>query len=96
MPANEREGVLHAQPQTADERAQLAETCAVRLHLELPMLLDSMDNSVDALYAAWPERLYLVDAAGVIAYRGEPGPWGFDVDGWARAVQAQQVAPPCR
>ena len=92
MPANHRDDVLHAQPQTANQRSQLAETCAVRLHLELPMLLDSMENTVDGLYAAWPERLYVVDAAGGIAYRGEPGPWGFDVDGWERAILEQQGA----
>ena len=52
---------------------------------------DSMDNDVDGKYAALPERLYALDAAGHIAYRSELGPWGFDVDAWTNAI-ADQVA----
>lgn len=28
-------------------------------------------------FAAWPERLVLVDAEKRIFYPGKPGPWGF-------------------
>jgi hypothetical protein len=36
-----------------------------------------MDNGASAAFAAWPERLVLIDPAGRIAYPGSPGPWGF-------------------
>ena len=32
------------------------------------------------LYAGWPERLYVVDEKGVIAYKGKTGPFGYDPD----------------
>src|SRR5206468_7455206 len=28
-------------------------------------------------YSAWPDRIYVVDVAGRVAYKGAPGPWGF-------------------
>jgi hypothetical protein len=34
-----------------------------------------------------PERLYVVDAEGIIAYRGKPGPWGFGIDSWEEAIR---------
>jgi hypothetical protein len=84
---NVNEGVLYAQPKDADARAEIASTCVRRLALEMPTLLDAMTNETDAAYAALPERLYLVDAAGRIAYRGEPGPFGFDPDAWEEAIR---------
>jgi len=55
----------------------------------MPMLLNSMTNAIDRLYAALPERFYMIDAAGRIVYRGEPGPWGFDSERWEEAIRAQ-------
>jgi hypothetical protein len=34
---------------------------------------------VENAYVAWPDRLYLIDSAGKIAYKGGPGPTGFKV-----------------
>jgi hypothetical protein len=84
--------VLYAQPKTDDARAEIAGACAIDLALELPMLLDEMTNEVDAAYCALPERLYLVDAAGRIAYRGGPGPFSFDPGEWECAIEAQLSA----
>jgi hypothetical protein len=39
--------------------------------------VDEMHDPVMAAYAAWPERLYLVDKIGQIAYVGGEGPFGF-------------------
>ncbi len=36
-----------------------------------------MDNAVGNAYAGWPDRLYVIDTAGTVAYQGEPGPRGF-------------------
>ena len=43
----------------------------------MPLLLDEMDNATSKAFAAWPERLVLVDAEKRIVYPGKPGPWGF-------------------
>ena len=65
----------------------IAEACVLGLRFTMPMLLDDITNAVDEQYVALPERLYVIDAAGRITYRSELGPWGFDVDGWERAIR---------
>ncbi len=77
IPPNEQEGVVYEQPKTAAEREALAQACVLHLELSIPTLIDEMTNAVDRAYAALPERLYLIDADGRIAYKSEPGPWGF-------------------
>ena len=89
---NVDDDVVYAQPTSEDERADVAEACVLRLNFEMPMLLDDMTNQVDTAYSALPERLYLLDAEGVIAYRSGPGPFGFDVDAWLAAIEAVSVS----
>ena len=52
------------------------------------MLVDRMDDAADHLYAGWPERIYVIDERGVIAFKGELGPFGFDpeaLESWLAA-----------
>ena len=84
---NERDGVLFTQPQSFDERRQVAESCALRLELSIPTLIDDMENSTDLEYYALPDRLYLVGRDGRIAYRGGPGPWGFVAAELEKAIE---------
>lgn len=89
IPMNVDEEVLFAQPKTEQDRADVAEACAIRLELKMPMLLDRLSNEVDIAYAALPDRLYVIDREGKVAYRSEQGPWGFDVDAFEKAIQQQ-------
>lgn len=89
VPANVRDEILYAQPTTANERAEVAAVCMLNLKFEMPMLLDNMNNDVDTQYAALPERLYVIDGDGKVAYRSEMGPWGFDSEAWRTAIEAQ-------
>lgn len=77
LPANLRDRVVHASPGNAAERTALANLCVTRLSIELPAVVDHFDDSTERAYAGWPERLYLVDREGRIAYKGRPGPFGF-------------------
>ena len=77
VPDNEREGVVYEKPKRAEEREAVAEACVVSLKLSIPTLIDEMTNEVDRAYAALPDRLYLIDAEGRIAYKSGPGPMGF-------------------
>lgn len=86
---NQDQKVVFNQPAEAAERAEVAAVCMLKLSFEMPMLLDRMSNEVDSAYAALPERLYVIDSRGSIAYRGEMGPWGFDPDSWERAIEVQ-------
>ena len=87
MEANERDIVLFAQPKTFNERASVAQSCALRLDLSIPTLIDDMENSTDRSYYALPDRLYLVGRNGRIAYRGAPGPWGFVAAELEKSIQ---------
>lgn len=65
------------EPSTLGERQKHGQICRNDLKLSIPMLLDGMDNKAGEAYAAWPDRIYVVDRAGRIAFRGGPGPFGF-------------------
>jgi hypothetical protein len=91
--SNLNDGVLHADPKDADERANLAGVCMLNLGFTIPTLLDNMQNEVDDKYAALPERLYVLDKDGKVYYRGIMGSPGFDVDTWFEAVQVQAALP---
>ena len=88
MTSNEKEDVCYAQPTTLAERIAVADDFVERFHYPIPMLVDRMENQADELYAGWPERLYIVDELGVIAYKGKVGPFGYDpeeVEAWLAA-----------
>lgn len=77
MPSNERDNVLYKEPTTTDERAIVAGDCARSMKVTIPVLLDDMKNTAQLAYAGWPDRFYVIGADGKVAYRGEPGPFGF-------------------
>ena len=88
LDSNRRDKVVYASPVTIDERANIAEVCVLRMNLAMPMLLDSIDDAVDQAYCALPERLYVIDKTGVITWRSEMGPGGFDTDEWEVQLKA--------
>ena len=91
--SNVEEGVLFRQHQNYDERESVAQSCSIDLHIGLPIIIEEMDNIVDEAYGAAPERLYLVDADGKVAYHGGAGPHFFDLDEWEQAIQACAAMP---
>ena len=84
---NEMEDVVFSQPATADERTEVAAACSLRLEMSIPTLLDEMSNEVDEAYAALPDRLYLIDDKGDVAYRSGRGPMGFRPHEFEAAIQ---------
>jgi len=80
MDSNEDQGVCYRQPKTLPERAAIAKDFLERFEYSIPMVVDSMDNPAEEAYAGWPERLYVIDEAGVVAYKGRVGPRGFKPD----------------
>ena len=69
--------LLVEDPLTYDERLALARTCASDMELGFPMVVDELDDAVNKAYAAWPERLYLIDLDGTVVYKGGKGPMDF-------------------
>jgi type I thyroxine 5'-deiodinase len=69
-----------ASPKTLAERCSVEGTCATKLALRIPALIDDLTNSTEKAYTAWPDRLYVIDAEGRVAYKSKPGPFGFKSD----------------
>ncbi len=74
---NKKEEVIFSQPTEWTARKETAQACCQRLRLSMPCVVDTIDNTVDNLYAGWPERIFVISANGRIAYAGKQGPWGF-------------------
>ena len=64
-------------PVTLEERRSVAGQCEDAMAHGITTYVDGMDDAVMKDYAAWPERLYLIDVDGRIVYAGEKGPAGF-------------------
>jgi Iodothyronine deiodinase len=88
MQSNLDDDVLIAQHTTLEERFAAARAGVARLGLTMPVLVDGMDDAVSEAFAAWPERIYVIDSDGRIAFKGGPGPWEFDPGAAAEALEA--------
>jgi type I thyroxine 5'-deiodinase len=55
----------------------VAKEFAAQFKVSIPICVDTLDDRVEKAYAGWPDRLYVVDAEGKLAYVGGPGPGGF-------------------
>lgn len=72
--------MIIANPDTLEERISAASACARNLKLAMPAVVDSIDNAAESAYSGWPDRLYLIDMDGRIAFKSDPGPYGFKPD----------------
>ena len=80
MKSNVTEDVCYAQPKTLAQRVAIGNDFIKRFRFPLPFVVDDMDNAADLAYAAWPERIYIVNEDGTIAYRGGMGPFNYNPD----------------
>ena len=71
------QGYALSQPTTYAGRVDVALTCQATLDLDLPMLVDRLDDPVGTSYSGMPARLYLLDADGRVAFKSGRGPFGF-------------------
>ena len=93
---NREEGIAVMDPTSAEERVEVADSCVLRSAIRIPILVDSMDNTVASAYGGWPDRLYLVGRDGKIAFQGEMGPFGFLPDELEAAIEEEFQAAPLR
>jgi len=89
LEVNKKEGFEVPLARTYEEKDEYADMCVRKLDIEFPTVVDRMDFPVEAEYTAWPERLYLVDKDGVIVYKGDPGPFGFEPEELEDAIRAE-------
>jgi hypothetical protein len=77
MAVNVRQNVVFTDPKTSEERTTVAESCVRRLNIRIPALIDNVDDKIEAAYTGWPDRLYIIDTQGRVAFKSPPGPFGF-------------------
>ncbi len=85
MKDNDDQGICYPQPRSLAQRVAIANDFVRRFRYPIPLAVDAMDNRADALYGAWPERIYVIDESGRVAYRGKLGPFGFhpeELESW--------------
>ena len=73
----DKDNVCYAQPKTLEQRVAIANDFVKRFKFSLPFGIDDMTNAANDAYAAWPERIYIIDESGRIAYRGGIGPFNY-------------------
>lgn len=73
-------------PQTIEERRQVAGACETSLSYGVRTYVDEMDDAVNEAYAGWPTRLYLIDIDGVIIYAAGLGPYDFHPQKLGKAI----------
>ena len=78
MDVNVKEGALLSTTKTLADRTHAADTCMIKLGLHLPALVDTPDDRVERAYTGWPDRLYVIDRDGRIAFKSAAGPFGFE------------------
>ena len=79
--------MIFEEPRDYETRAEVAGTCALNLGIEFPALVDTMDNRTERAYTAWPDRIYVVDRSGTIAFKSAAGPFGFSAEQLSGALE---------
>jgi hypothetical protein len=96
MKSNLKDDVCYAQPKNLQQRLAIANDFVKRFQYPVPFGVDDMNNAANEAYAAWPERLYVLDEHGHIAYRGGMGPFHYtpkEVRDWLAARYGEVKHP---
>ncbi len=64
-------------PRTISQRQRAAGRCTSDFGFDFPTLVDDMLDSTAVRYAAWPERIFVVNPDGRIGFAGGCGPSNF-------------------
>jgi type I thyroxine 5'-deiodinase len=101
MKSNEKDkdDVCYIQPKTLEQRVAIANDFSKRFNYPLPFGIDEMTNAANDAFAAWPERLYILDESGHVSYKGGNGPFQYDpkeVRAWLaeRYGEVKHAEPP--
>lgn len=77
MSSNAAAGIEIFQPKSFDARREAAGQFCSASQTTVPVIVDGIDNRVGEAYSGFPDRLYLIDPAGRVAYKGGRGPFGY-------------------
>ncbi len=94
VPHNWEQDICFKTPQSVAERARIAHLCRSEQGLTIPIVMDTMDDTLLTRYAGSPERLYVIGADGTVLHRSAIGPFDMDdVQAWLEALK-RAIAPP--
>lgn len=79
-PSNLAEDVRINQHSSLEERQAAAQSYANDHKTEIPIAVDGMENTANHFFAAWPVRIYIIDAKGKVYFQGGRGPYDFKID----------------
>ena len=91
MQSNIKDQVVFASPKNEEERAFIAGACVRKLGIKFPSVLDEFGNSTERAYTGWPDRIYLIDGHGRVAYKSKPGPFGFHPNEVEQVLKALEL-----
>ena len=74
---NKRVGIDISQAKSFEQRVDAAAQCCGALQMTIPLIVDGIDDRVAEAYSGFPDRLYVIDRNGKVAYKGGRGPFGF-------------------
>ena len=87
VPDNLEAGIIVPEPITTVERTAVASDCQISLDIQMPLLIDSIDNEVEEKYISLPMRLFVIGSDGKVTYTGGRGPRKFDPDSWEANIK---------
>lgn len=69
------------QPTVLEQRLENARQFKNKFNFEMPILVDSMDNTFHKTYGSWPFRFYVIHD-GKLVFKVEPGEttYGYDLN----------------
>jgi thiol-disulfide isomerase/thioredoxin len=85
--SNIKDNIVFKDPTTIEERRQAAKDFKSLFKVTLPILVDTMDDRLESAFAAWPDRIYILDGEAKVAYKAKPGPFGFKVPEAEKALK---------
>lgn len=91
---NVREQVSLPQARSLDERAEHAAVCRRELRIPYEAALDDMDGRLEAAFAAFPSRVFVIDAGGTVTFSSALDVEGFRPQALRAAVEAVASSVP--
>jgi hypothetical protein len=67
--SNLADKIVIAKPKSFEERSELGQICVVKLGIKFPAVVVTFDNATERAYTGWPDRLYVIDRDGRVAYK---------------------------
>ena len=77
MESNARANVAVPQPTNIDQRLAVCTQFCERLKPLMPVAVDELNDAAGNAYSGMPARLYVIDRAGLVAFKSGRGPFGF-------------------